>query len=440
MAIRYKSIDKNNHKVDYYSYLRIRIKKVYHMKHILFMAAFVALFTSCSKQEAVEISIFNPIAQARSEEMVEIQASEIYEKLGLTDTSSFVVYNEKAEEVPYQLTYDNKIIFPVEVAEGATVKYTVQEGMPATVAAMVYGRQYPERLDDMTWENDRAAYRAYGPALQTLGEKAYGYDVFTKRGTKELVVEERYAKELHPVLRPKVQQLKKEGKMKEAKAIEATISYHIDQGNGMDAYAVGPTLGGGAAALYVDNELVYPYCYKDYEILDNGPLRFTVKLVFTPLAVKDNADVIETRIIQLDAGSHLNKTTIRYSALAEKTPIAAGLVIHAAHPDRYTLDAPAGYIAYADPSTNVNANNGIIYVGVVFPNVMQEAKAEMFKAPHGDAIGHVLAVGEYNPESDFVYYWGSGWSKAGFADDNSWNEYLKKYAGCVRNPLKITIQ
>ena len=27
------------------------------------------------------------------------------------------------------------------------------------------------------------------------------------------------------------------------------ISYHVDHGNGMDCYAVGPTLGGGTAAL-----------------------------------------------------------------------------------------------------------------------------------------------------------------------------------------------
>ena len=53
------------------------------------------------------------------------------------------------------------------------------------------------------------------------------------------------------------------------------ISYHVDHGNGMDCYAVGPTLGGGTAALFPDSTIVYPYCYKDCEILDNGPLRFT---------------------------------------------------------------------------------------------------------------------------------------------------------------------
>ena len=409
------------------------------MRNIFFAALAAFALSGCGDKDSLEISISNPIDIERNSEMVEIPVKNVYDQLKLKDDATFVILDDAANEVPYQITYDNKVVFPVTIAAGENLNYTIQKGTPATVTAVVYGRQYPERMDDLAWENDRAAYRAYGPTLQKLGEKAFGYDVFTK-SVSELVVEDRYAKELDPVLRPKIRQLRKEGKMKEAREIEVGISYHIDHGNGMDAYAVGPTLGGGVAALYPDNQIVYPYCYKDYEILDNGPLRFTVKLTFTPLTVEGNDKVVETRVIQLDKGSHLNKTTITYSSLTERTPIVAGLVIHAAHPDRYAYDAQAGYIAYADPSTNVEAGNGIIYVGAVFPDVMKEAKVEMFEKPAGDAIGHVLGVGEYVPESEFVYYWGSGWSKAGIENDESWNNYLKNYAQSVRNPLKVTVK
>lgn len=80
-----------------------------------------------------------------------------------------------------------------------------------------------------------------------------------------------------------------------------SVSYHVDHGNGLDCYKVGPTLGGGTAALMSGDSIIYPYCYATQEILDNGPLRFTVKLVYNPLTVKDNSDVIETRLISLDA-------------------------------------------------------------------------------------------------------------------------------------------
>ena len=70
---------------------------------------------------------------------------------------------------------------------------------------------------------------------------------------------------------------------RQAQQLSESVSYHIDHGNGLDYYKVGPTLGAGTSALLANDSIVYPYCYKDYQILDNGPLRFTVKLVYNPL-------------------------------------------------------------------------------------------------------------------------------------------------------------
>lgn len=410
------------------------------MRKTLFAAAACAavLWTGCSKSESVTVTIANPLAIERTGEMVEISVNDIYTRLDLSDTAQFVIYDEKAQEVPYQLTYDEKVIFPVSVASNATVNYTVQQGTPSMVNTVVYGRCYPERLDDIAWENDRAAYRAYGPALQKSGERAYGYDVFTKN-VEELVVEGRYAMELDSASRAEINALREAGKKAEADSLARAISYHIDHGNGMDCYAVGPTLGGGTAALMPDSAIVYPYCYKDYEILDNGPLRFTVKLVFNPLVVKNDSNVVETRIIQLDKGSQLNKTTVSYEYLTQATPVAAGLVLHAANPEGYAYDAAKGYISYADPTTNAEAGNGIVYVGAVFPASVQTT-TQLFEKPAGDALGHVLGISTYEPGNDFVYYWGSGWSKYGFEKAEDWTNYLKDYAEKVRNPLVVTVQ
>lgn len=409
------------------------------MRKTLFAAAACAiiLWTGCSKSESVTVTIANPLAIERTGEMVEIPVNDIYTQLNLSDTALFVIYDEKAQEVPYQLTYDEKVIFPVSVASNASVNYTVQQGTPSMVNAVVYGRCYPERLDDIAWENDRAAYRAYGPALQKSGEKAYGYDVFTK-SVEDLVVEERYAMELDSVARKEIKVLREAGKKDEADSLLRAISYHIDHGNGMDCYAVGPTLGGGTAALMPDSVITYPYCYKDYEILDNGPLRFTVKLVFNPLVVKNDSNVVETRIIQLDKGSQLNKTTVSYEYLTQSTPVAVGLVIHAANPEGYTCDAAEGYISYADPTTDATAGNGIVYVGAVFPAPVQTV-TQWFEKPIGDALGHVLGISTYEPGDDFVYYWGSGWSKYGFEKAENWTNYLQDYAVRVRNPLVVNV-
>ncbi len=401
-------------------------------------AAVIALMASCTQEKGVTVSVSNPLKIDRVEEIVEVSADDILGKLKLDETEEFVITDENNAEVPYQLTADNKIIFPVTVKSEATTSYNIIKGQPSHINTLVYGRQYPERLDDIAWENDKAAYRAYGPALQQTGEKAYGYDVFTK-SVSELVVEDRYAMDLDPDTRAMIKQLREEGKKAEADSLANAISYHIDHGNGMDCYAVGPTLGGGTAALMPDSAIVYPYCYRNFEILDNGPLRFTVKLEYNPLTIDGDTTVVETRLIQLDKGSHLNRTTVSYTSLKKDYPIGVGLVLHEAFPDRYSMNQEGGYIAYSDPTTEPKSDNGIIYMGAVFPNALELAKVQLFDKPVSGAIGHVLGINTYQPGDEFEYYWGSAWSKCGF-DDERWNSYLEEYAMKVRNPLIVAVK
>ena len=408
------------------------------MKKLFVSAAVVAIMSSCAQEKGIIVSVSNPLKIDRVEEIVELSADDVLGKLKLDENTEFIITDENNSEIPYQLTADNKIIFPATVKAEAIASYSIAKGQPSHVNTLVYGRQYPDRLDDIAWENDKAAYRAYGPALQKKGEQAYGYDVFTK-SVSELVVEDRYAMELDKDARAMIKQLRKDGKKAEADSLANAISYHIDHGNGMDCYAVGPTLGGGTAALMPDSVIAYPYCYKNFEILDNGPLRFTVKMEFNPLTIDGDTTVVETRVIQLDRGSHLNKTIVSYTSLKKEYPIGVGLVLHEAYPDRYSMDTEGGYIAYADPTTNVKADNGTIYVGAVFPNTLEMAKVQLFEKPVSGAIGHVMGINTYQPNDEFEYYWGSAWSKCGF-DDEKWNSYLKEYAMKVRNPLVVTIK
>lgn len=408
---------------------------------LFFVAAL--LLASCGKQGPLQVTVSNPLDINRSGELVEVCMEKVSKQLGLNDTTQFVVVNEAGEQVPYQLTHDGKLIFPTEVAAGGSAVYTVQVGTPQEnlFESAVYGRKYPERVDDVAWENDRTAYRTYGPALQANGERAFGYDVWLKR-VPELVVEERYEKELSPATKAQIDSLRRIGQGEEANKLYQSVSYHVDHGNGLDCYKVGPTLGGGAAALLVDDAIVYPYCYVgEPEILDNGPLRFTVKLNYGPAAIKGDSAVAETRIISLDKGSQMNKTVVAYNGLTVATPVAAGIVIHPENPEAYVLDADNGYVTYTDLSDNIHNGNGEIYLGITFPNEMKEAKAVLFseeesKSLRGGASGHVLAVSEYKPNTEFTYYWGSGWSKCGF-DATTWNAYVAEFAQKVRNPLVV---
>ena len=403
----------------------------------------LALLTACgsSKQSAeFVVTVSNDQAFDRTEELVEVPISDVAARVKLIDEEQYIILDANGNQVPYQISYNDMLLFPATVQANGNATYTIAVGKPIEVEKVAYGRRYPERLDDMTWENDRGAYRAYGPALQARGERAFGYDVWVKR-VPELVVEQRYAKHLNPDMQAEVDRLRRARKYNEANELFHSASFHVDHGDGLDCYSVGPTLGCGTAALMQGDAIVYPYCWKEYEIMENGPLRFTVKLTYTPTTVGKTEGVVETRIISLAKGSQLNKTIVSYEGLQQATPVATGLVIHPENTTNYVLEREKGYIAYADLTDNVNNGNGVIYVGAVMPDKVKETKAAMFtskEAKERGASGHVLAISTYKPGEEYTYYWGSGWSKYGFESMEAWADYLDRYAQCVRHPLKVS--
>lgn len=406
---------------------------------ILFAAALAGLASCADSKQSMTVTVTNPLALDRSGEMVEVPMSEVTAKLQLADTAQIVVLDIDGQQVPYQVTYDEKVIFPTTVKANGTATYTIQPGTPEPFNVVTCGKHYPERLDDVAWENDLGGFRAYGPALQQRGERGFGYDLFTKYNTTEPILEGLYAEELNPENRAKIAELKKTDP-KAAGELGRSISYHVDHGYGMDCYAVGPTLGGGTAALMDGDEIVYPYCYRTQEILDNGPLRFTLKLEFNPLVVRGDSNVIETRVITLDAGSYLNKAVVSYTNLKEAMPVVTGIVLR--EPDGVvTADAANGYITYVDPTTDRKGGNGKIFVGAAFPAQVKDAKVALFqekeKKERGGADGHVLAVSEYEPGSEYTYYWGFAWDKAAIKTVDVWNKYMAEYAQKLRAPLTV---
>lgn len=402
------------------------------MKKIISLFLAATAF-ACTQEQSIDVTVTNPSGMNRLNEITEIPKDAVAKLNG----KSFIISDNNGTQIPYQITYDKKIIFPVNVDANSSTTYTITPGTPDAFATVACGNFYPERVDDIAWENDRIAFRTYGPALQATGERAFGYDIWVK-SVAEPVVDMRYKTELNPETKAKIAELQKTDP-KAARELANSVSYHIDHGNGLDYYKVGPTLGAGTSALLSNDSIVYPYCYKDYEILDNGPLRFTVKLVYNPLKVKENDNVIETRLLSLDAGSQLNKVTLSFDNLTEPTPLVTGIVLHEPSTD-YQADAANGYIAYADPE---DAVNGQTYVGAVFTEKISEAKAVNFsddeKKQRG-ADGHVLAYTTYQPGSQYTYYTGAGWSKWGFKNSAEWFDYIREFAQKVKQPLQVTVE
>lgn len=400
--------------------------------------ASILLLVGCCNY-AYTVKVGNPTASDRQTEMVEVDLDSIAVALGLAEGETFVVKSE-GKEVPYQITYDGYVIFPVTLKASQTQTFKVCKGTPTEVTVKVCGKHYPERENDICWESDLAGFRVYG----FKEDLASGYDFFTKRDTDLPVIDEMYRKALDPEMKRIREEIRLVDKDSADRYNCDHMSFHVDHGVGADCYGVGKTLGAGVAALVDGDKIVYPFCYDNYEILDNGPLRFTMKLTFRPFSAGGCDNIVETRILSVDLGSYFTKTSVTYENLDKEMPIVTGIVVQDKD-EKAVGNSEKGFIAYPAPTINYDrqreVDNGTIFVGHAFPYELSNAGLTYFSdeesQARGGSKGHILAHSTYSPETPFVYYWGFGWNKAGFESYEQWLEYLEAYADQIKNPLTI---
>lgn len=386
--------------------------------------------------QTVTVEIANKTKDMVSQ-VVELDATDLFAKLGVSGGRQLVVLDADNNELPYQLTHDGKLLLQAFVRPGTTVNLTLCKGTPAVYRFGAFGRLWPNREDDLAWENDRNGWRAYGPAIQKSGQHIYGFDVFNKN-RPEPVLETLYNGELTSY--GLQDRLRKAGRGGECDALHRTLTYHRDHGLGMDAYTVGATLGAGVPALMEGDEFVYPRCYEKAEILDNGPLRFTVRLTFAPVKIGADEQVTETRLITLDRGTHLNRCAVTYEGLSTSRKVAAGIVVHKSSPDTYVMDKKAGYVAYADAMDHPEVMNGQLYAGCLFPEGLKAVKYIPLKEEKAGGIAHVVGICAYKPGDTFTYYFGSAWSKYDIPTMADWQNALKRYSAGMKQPLEVTVR
>ena len=380
----------------------------------------------CHAQQAT-IVVSNPTSNPRTE-LISLNMSEMKAKLGNATPKkgeAYIVKNKRGQQIGSQITHDDNLLIDASVRPHGSATYYVSIGKPYQQKVYATGALYKIRKDDIAWENDRCAYRVYGPALQKTGERSFGTDIWVKN-TPDTVVYERYIKDMI-------------GNRKNDDETEILTSFHLDHGNGLDPYRVGATLGLGAPSLMVGKNQVLPYCYKDYRILDNGPLRFTVELTYNPSAVGDMKNVVEHRIISLDKGSNFNKMTVWYDGLTTPTDFATGFPIHEEDTEMKTF--AKDYVSYADPTDNVEVNNSQVFVGVLFPEGIDHTYYQLFDKKHDGSTGHALGLkrGLKNQEK-YSYYFGAAWSKYDVRNYAEWQIRIKDYLDALKNPLQVEVK
>ncbi len=435
------------------------MKSNYISKGIIMLLALAGSNYSYAQQATVVVN--NP-TDAQRQELVEVNISDVKAKLaGIAPKKgeAYIVKNKRGQQIGSQITHDGKLLIDASIRPHGSATYYISIGKPYPQKVWTTGALYKMRKDDIAWENDRCAYRVYGPALQRTGERSFGTDIWAKN-TPDTVVYERYVMDkqgnvdgdkVDEKVKSEERRMKnlsgaaleaQKAKIKALKAesyeIDVTTSFHLDHGNGLDPYRVGATLGLGAPSLMIGNQQFLPYCYKTYKILDNGPLRFTVELTYNPSTIGDMQNVVEHRIISLDKGSNFNKMTVWYDGLTHPTDFATGFPIH--EEDTETKTFAKDYVSYADPTDNIEVNNSQVFVGVLFPNGIDNTYYQLFDKKHDGATGHALGLkrGLKNAEK-YSYYFGAAWSKYDVRSYTEWQIRIKEFLEALKTPLQVKL-
>ncbi|MDR1602337.1 MAG: DUF4861 domain-containing protein [Tannerella sp.] len=384
-------------------------------KTILLTAIAVWFVASCSQEATFRITVDNSGDYDRTDEVVEIPLNVLQGKVLPENGQTFVVKNSDGEIVVSQLTYDGKLIFQAGVEAGKTAVYTVSAGEPPMFHPRTYGRFVTERKDDFAWENDRVAFRIYGPALIAVDCPSNGLDLWYKR-TGDLIIDKWYRDD-----------------------IAGIRSYHEDHGEGLDDYKVGRTLGGGMMAPYVGEKLRLNENFAKQELLENGPLRTTFILMYKDIEV-DGKLFAESRTFSLDAGSQLTKVTQSYGT-DEAIPVAAGIVTRKGEDAILKSKTKHGTatLIYAEPASKTV---GKVYVGMVFPGGLNGTAIDSCTITHAitgkeESHSHLLGVTTYQPGAPITYYTGFGWSKYGFPSVEDFETYIGRFAENLDNPLIV---
>lgn len=363
-------------------------------------------------QQKLNLEVTNPRNEARPPELASIAWPQVVSGLPGVQPGTVDLQDAEGNPVAFQVIdmhsdgNANDLIFPVQLKALESRIFVLRSKGQTAERESITDARFVLPRQDFAWENDRIAFRMYGPALSADVDN--GIDVWTKR-VRYRIVEKWY------------------------KANEGNTgkdSYHEDHGEGADFFSVGRSLGCGGSALWRDNALVQPGVFESYKIIATGPVRTTFELNYKPVRYGDRS-ITEVRRITLDAGQNLNKIEVTYEGESGPLEFAAGIV------KRPNVTSARGgkenkWISLYGP-VNGDAVNEFLGTAVIVPG-------SEFKEIREDST-HVLIIGSGSVGQRVTYYSGAGWTRSGdFKSREEWEGYLDSVAGNLEQPLNVRLK
>jgi len=254
-------------------------------------------------------------------------------------------------------------------------------------------RYVPERLDDFAWENDKIAFRVYGPVMRKNSEDS-GIDCWLKR------VE-------YPVINKWYGQMKKK-------------TYHKDWGEGHDPYHVGYSAGCGGTGIWLAGKREPLDTYIKHEVIKCTPQCSQFKLTYQR---KIGSDVYgEEKTITIKRGQRLfdaHSVFTKNGKIASNLPVCIGLTTHDGKATTFSSQ-PQGWIACWETM----AGSELGTAARVAPKRIDEIK--VVRSDQKDK-SHIFILMKTESNGTIDYQAGYGWKKAGeITTRAAWECYLNE--------------
>jgi hypothetical protein len=392
----------------------------------LILVSSLLLYACSQRGPAYTLTVTNELTVSRKGETVSLRKSDlkdipadVFSRFSVQDagTGDYLVSQVIDEDMDGE---PDHLLFQPLLGPGETRTYhLVQDadsGALPVPAVTTFSRFVPERTDDYAWENDRVAFRTYGPTAERMvvdgtpgGTLSSGIDCWLKR-----------------VDYPIINQWYK-------KTVEGSGSYHEDTGEGLDDFHVGSSRGCGGTGVWSKEEkkLYVSRNFTAWKTIATGPIRTLFTLTYAPWSTPYGM-LQETKVISLDLGSNLSRFEVHVSADETVETFSTGLTLH--EKDGHVhMDPDRGWFSYWQPH-----GDSELGMGIVVPLEYLAGSEELLvdEPDQSHLLVHLRPV-----NGKVVYYAGFGWKKSGqFDNEQAWLNYLQGYADRIKSPITYQVK
>ncbi|WP_454045873.1 DUF4861 family protein [Chryseobacterium sp. Marseille-Q8038] len=374
---------------------------------------------SCFLYAQRSVKIVNPLDVSRTE-VVAIPRSMLKSFLHKNSEEELRIKDAKGKWLPIQwIDYDGdgkneELLFLVNIDAGKTNVYTIVADGSVQIPEIgisTYSRLVPERVDDYAWENDKIAFRVYGPkgqqeALQGIKSSTLssGVDIWLKR-TDQPVINKWYKGYLTD-----------------------PMYYHKDtRGEGYDPYHVGNSRGTGGIGIWKNEKLQVSQNFVTSRTIAEGPLRTVFELTYQPWS---EYEVKETKRVSLDLGSNFSKFESVFESEKPAPNYTIGISLDK-NEGKTQLNDQDGYYLHWEKIDDAFVGEGI----VVNPKIVEKSIAFTSNVPDESNLYVVT-----KPSKVLTYYAGFAWQKSGQVQtEKDWEKMLQKQARIIAKPLVVEV-